>query len=626
MGIPLHQKYRPDIDGLRAIAVLSIVIFHGFPDILPGGYIGVDVFFVISGFLISSIIFKNLDNSSFSFLDFYSRRIRRIFPTLILVLVFSYLVGWLALFAVEYELLGKHITAGASFISNLISWQESGYFDVASDQKPLLHLWSLAVEEQFYVIWPMILWGTYKWNRRYLIVIWPIFLVSFTFNIFDIYSNPIAAFYSPITRFWELLMGAFIAYIDIYRKNLNSFDISQPIKNSISILGIFLILIGNFFLNKDSLFPGWWALAPTLGAVFLIFSGESAWINKKVLSKKLLVWIGLISYPLYLWHWPLLSFGRIISNGNPSIIFTCGLILSSVLLAFISYKYYELPIRKLKLKTTIALIASLILIGCAGYSVYQRKGLEFRHYTVLKGYSDKTPHSDQECLDRFAELRPDFCNLSKSKNRLDTVIIGDSVAHNLYSGMAARFNLDDRGLAMAGWPGRQPWIKTKNDSNYEHDLSEQMNALIYAMAADNSIKQVVLSMKQPSAITTELNDQINHTIQFFKDSGKHVLYIYSPPVLTFSPISCFGMPPLRQAINQSCIQEVNQIPSEYFSEKNKLKEIFTNLKIPTYDPYQFICDSQVCNIKRDSMLLYRTNIYLSIQGSEFALKNAPTRW
>lgn len=151
-----HPKYRPDIDGLRAIAILSVVVFHAFPSWIKGGFIGVDVFFVISGFLISTIIFENLDKGTFSLTEFYARRIKRIFPALILVLVACFAFGWFALLADEYQQLGKHIAGGAAFISNFVLWDESGYFDNAADTKPLLHLWSLGVEEQFYIIWPLL--------------------------------------------------------------------------------------------------------------------------------------------------------------------------------------------------------------------------------------------------------------------------------------------------------------------------------------------------------------------------------------------------------------------------------------------------------------------------------------
>ena len=161
----LHPKYRPDIDGLRAIAVLSVVGFHAFPSWVNGGFIGVDVFFVISGFLISGIIYENLDKGEFTFREFYARRIRRIFPALIVVMTACFAFGWFSLLADEYKQLGKHIAGGATFISNLLLWQESGYFDNSAETKPLLHLWSLGIEEQFYIIWPLLLWLT--WKRKF---------------------------------------------------------------------------------------------------------------------------------------------------------------------------------------------------------------------------------------------------------------------------------------------------------------------------------------------------------------------------------------------------------------------------------------------------------------------------
>ena len=205
-----HPKYRPDIDGLRAIAVLAVVIFHAFPNFLKGGFIGVDVFFVISGYLISTIIFENLDKRTFSFTEFYVRRIKRIFPALVLVLIVSLAFGWFTLLDDEYRQLGLHTTAGAGFISNFILWNESGYFDNASDTKPLLHLWSLGIEEQFYIVWPLLLWLTWKFKFNLVIVTTLIATVSLILNIKGVKSDVVATFYSPQTRFWELLTGMLI--------------------------------------------------------------------------------------------------------------------------------------------------------------------------------------------------------------------------------------------------------------------------------------------------------------------------------------------------------------------------------------------------------------------------------
>lgn len=213
-----HPKYRPDIDGLRAIAVLSVVAYHAFPDWLQGGFIGVDVFFVISGYLISTIIFQNLDTGTFSFAEFYARRINRIFPALLLVLVASYVFGWFALLADEYKQLGKHIAAGAGFISNIALWNEAGYFDNSAELKPLLHLWSLGIEEQFYIVWPLLLWLFWKLKFNPFTITIFVAVVSFYLNVKGINEDAVAAFYSPQTRFWELLCGSLFAWMTLYKK------------------------------------------------------------------------------------------------------------------------------------------------------------------------------------------------------------------------------------------------------------------------------------------------------------------------------------------------------------------------------------------------------------------------
>ncbi len=332
-----HPKYRPDIDGLRAIAVLAVVAFHAFPGWIRGGFIGVDVFFVISGFLISTIIFESLDRDAFSFREFYARRIKRIFPALLCVLITSFAFGWFALLAEEYKQLGKHIAAGAGFVSNFALWSEAGYFDVAADVKPLLHLWSLGIEEQFYIVWPLVLW--FSWRRKFNLfgLVALIAVVSFCLNIYEVNKDPVAAFYSPQTRFWELLCGSMLAWFALYKKEFFSRiglrldgllcsvicrerfgNDGKTLSNVLSVTGFLLVFIGFWCISKSVGFPGKWALLPVSGAVLIIASGSGAFLNRWVLSNKIAVWFGLISFPLYLWHWPILSFLRIVESGTPS--------------------------------------------------------------------------------------------------------------------------------------------------------------------------------------------------------------------------------------------------------------------------------------------------------------------
>jgi peptidoglycan/LPS O-acetylase OafA/YrhL len=390
-----HSKYRPDIDGLRAVAVLAVVAFHSFPNWLKGGFIGVDIFFVISGYLISTIIFENLDKDTFSFSEFYARRIKRIFPALILVLVFCFIFGWYELLADEFKELGKHIAAGAGFVSNIVLWSEAGYFDSAADTKPLLHLWSLGIEEQFYIVWPLLLWFAWKQKFNLLTVTVVVSIFSFVLNIKGIKEDPVATFYSPQTRFWELLSGSLLAWVTLYKKNVyanikSKIDIflkgkqkadSKTLTDILSFTGLFLLLYGFWQINKEINFPGIWALIPIIGSLLILISGHEALVNRIILSNKIAVWFGLISFPLYLWHWPLLSFARIVEGDMPSYYIRGAAVVLSVLLAWLTYKFVEHPFRfgkRSNVKVT-TLVVLIIIVGYIGYNTYKRDGFSFRH-------------------------------------------------------------------------------------------------------------------------------------------------------------------------------------------------------------------------------------------------------
>src|SRR6202140_231157 len=301
-------RYRPDIDGLRAIAVMLVVNFHAFPEAMPCGFIGVDIFFVISGFLITGIIARELDQKPFSLLGFYNRRIRRIFPALIVVLCVTLVLGWLWVLPAAYAQLSSDVFASAAFFSNIALLLQSGYFDIESGKKPLLHLWSLGIEEQFYLFWPLLLMLAARLRLGILAVASVIALASFVLNVALIGSNPVATFYLPFTRAWELLAGAALAC------GWNQINQTGTASNLRATIGLLLIATAAGVLDTKSAFPGWWAVLPVAGAALLL-SAPAAWFCRTLLASRPLVWIGLISYPLYLWHWPLLVFLGIIKFG-----------------------------------------------------------------------------------------------------------------------------------------------------------------------------------------------------------------------------------------------------------------------------------------------------------------------
>jgi peptidoglycan/LPS O-acetylase OafA/YrhL len=379
------MEYRPDIDGLRAVAVLSVIGFHAGGTLFPGGYVGVDIFFVISGFLITSIIARQLHLGRFSFWDFYARRCKRIFPALIIVLGAVFAYGWVFLLPDEYERLGKHTAAGAGFISNFVFWAESGYFDKAAEAKPLLHLWSLGIEEQFYLLWPPLL--VWAWRRKWdpFTIAVAIVGASFALNIMlvSLWQDS-GMYYLPPARFWELLLGGAFAYVHLFRKQ----DLENVLKRLRAVLprssvisleniqattGLVLIVVAVAVLNKGTLFPGWWGLLPTMGALLLISAGPAAWINRKLLGSSAFVWIGLISYPLYLWHWPVLSYVQIVGDGTPSQTTKAAAVALAFLLAWLTYQIIEKPVRRQSNEAAWVLIASLIVVAGIGLASFSHQ-------------------------------------------------------------------------------------------------------------------------------------------------------------------------------------------------------------------------------------------------------------
>ena len=361
-----HPGYRPDIDGLRALGVLLVLLFHAFPRTLPGGFAGVDIFFVVSGYLISTIIFANLEQGSFSFVEFYSRRIRRIFPALTVVLATGGILGWFVLLTDEYSRLGLHIVAGAGFVSNFVLWSEAGYFDGDAYTKPFLHLWSLGIEEQFYIVWPLLLGTVWQRKHHFLGITVSIAALSFLINLYLIHSNPVAAFYAPWSRFWELMIGGILAYVALHRPQYVAAS-----SNRRSAVGLLLIVLGVALLNKKAAFPGWWALLPTLGTFLVIAAGPDAWLNRKFLGSRGMIGIGLISYPLYLWHWLLLSLAWIVEGEMPSNATRSVLVLASFALSYVTYRFVEIRTRRGGKITTIVLLAAmagLMAIGLVTYS------------------------------------------------------------------------------------------------------------------------------------------------------------------------------------------------------------------------------------------------------------------
>jgi peptidoglycan/LPS O-acetylase OafA/YrhL len=446
MPSALPDRYRPDIDGLRAIAVLLVVLFHAFPDAMPGGFIGVDVFFVISGFLITGIIARELDLGRFSLLGFYTRRIRRIFPALLVVLCAVLVLGWLWMLPQAYTRLSADVVASAAFAANIALWLQSGYFDVESAKKPLLHLWSLGIEEQFYLFWPLILMLAARLRLSLLMVASAIGLGSFVLNVALIGADPVATFYLPFTRAFELLTGAALACA------WNRLGHGAAASNFRAGTGFVLIAAASAILSAHSAFPGWWALLPVIGSALLL-SAPAAWSARRLLASAPMVWIGKISYPLYLWHWPLLVFFAIIKFAPPTLL-ERGLIVGlSFLLAFATYRLVEIPFRfgrPIPLKAA-ALAGAMALVALAGGVVFERGGFAFRLPAEIRAMANVPEQTVQwrvgRCLLDLGH-ESSFADDCVDRDRRPLVLLwGDSTAGALMPGL--RQAQEARGFGIA---------------------------------------------------------------------------------------------------------------------------------------------------------------------------------
>jgi len=357
------DHYRPDIDGIRALAVAAVVIFHAFPGAMPGGFLGVDAFFVISGFLITGIIQRDLLAERFSAPNFYLRRVRRIFPALIVVLIATISAGYLMLWPADLTQLGWHVFASGLFVTNFALWAEVGYFDTAALQKPLLHLWSLGIEEQFYIAWPILLWTCFRlhWPLRWILGV--VVLASFGWSIHLSVQDPTAAFYSPLSRAWELAIGGLLATYRPVAWN-------KVMSNLLAISGLIGVVLSLVLVGDVSY--GWQSAIIVASTCLLLVTGPGTLVARWVLGLPGMIALGRISYPLYLWHWPVLVFARL---GMPTLDTAATLVLValSLVLAALTYLFIERPAQtRLSLQSSGAwFVGAMVLIAGLGLATSQ---------------------------------------------------------------------------------------------------------------------------------------------------------------------------------------------------------------------------------------------------------------
>jgi peptidoglycan/LPS O-acetylase OafA/YrhL len=645
-----RQPYRSDIDGLRAVAVLAIVIFHGFPDLLPGGFVGVDIFFVISGFLISNILLTDLAHGQFSFQDFYTSRIRRIFPALILVLVVTLIIGWFILLAGEFKNLGINAAAAAVFSANLLQWRQIGYFDPGADAKPLLHLWSLGVEEQFYLAWPLTL--ALLWRSQKILVLLLVGLaVSFSANALLVYSYPIAVFYCPLTRIWELLIGALLSYVGLFRVDLGSIY-SPRGATVVSGIGVALIAVGIVVPNPAAAFPGWLALLPTVGTALVISAGAHSWVNSAVLGRQFLVRIGLISYALYLWHWPLLTFLRIWDVEIPSAASRAGMIALSFALAWLTTYFIERPIRRGLSSRAAAIPAGVIMAAIAvfGFQIYRHDGLKDRAYaqraqklfslddeaTLLANYKTESCDGMSGVLPRVRR----YCTTYGSPSAADTIVVwGDSHAD---AWAPAFYRLADHHrlrIVFFTHYACPPLLGVRQSQVLDNDCDdlqlgghflESIKALMparivllarWSVYANGWHKDGVLQEAQTHFLTTDPIGQAD--LQTSRQAIARQLPQTVLALTTVAPVLIFHtVPVLKLDVKTGVARRPNEF--EPTLDEHRRFESFTssiisdlvasNKNVAEFDPANLMCQS-TCSAFHAGVPMYRDDNHLSVQGA-----------
>lgn len=608
-----EPKYRPDVDGLRAIAVLAVVAFHAFPDKIRGGFVGVDVFFVISGFLISSIILEKVASGTFTFADFYARRIRRILPALVLVVLSVASFGYFVLVEDEFAVLGKHLISAAAFLSNLTLYQESGYFDAGGDSKPLLHLWSLAIEEQFYMVWPVAVVFFARKGWRLGVLITGVAVASFLANLILVRWDESAAFYWPVSRFWELMAGGALAHLARTRTAVISRYADLK-----SFVGLGLVLVSVYLLRADRAFPGWWALLPVLGTTLLI-SSPTAWLNRHVLSLKPLVWVGLISYPLYLWHWPLLSYAHVLEDRTPLGRTRLILVALSFVLAALTYLVVERPIRfgggpnRERL-----LIGGLALVGVFGLTAFTAPqsmnremvapqlvnrgdiGHEEFYDYMKQNYFPCQAHEIASGAGKYRGLVRCF---QTKQAQPTTVIIGDSHAEHLLIGFAEA----NPGESVAYYLRSPPPILD----------NLRFNQVFEYVLADPAITDVVLTFywRAPNLLLEE--EQLRRTVIELRSAGKRVHLVKNGPRFSFFPQRCkYDGAVLREA-NKCEESAADALPNEAFYSRifdRVAKETGSNL----IEIKSLFCSEATCSMSASGQLLFRDRHHLNVAGAKHA--------
>lgn len=665
------KTYRNEIDGLRAIAVLSVIFYHAGFQLFSGGYVGVDVFFVISGFLITQILLEEQADASFRYANFYERRARRILPALLVVLIASSALAYNYLSPQDLRLFSKNLLGANIFIANIISYQQTNYFDAASEIKPLLHLWSLSIEEQYYLLLPplLLIFGK-RTNKTAIASIFALIFIGIAFSEKAIYTNQRAAFFFLQYRAWELLVGSLAAFI-VHRK-INVLTVNA---GHLSLIGFLLVIVPIFGYSNNTSFPGLAASLPTLGTALILIYTRQPSLTYKLLTLRPLTFIGLISYSLYLWHQPLFAFTRYNSTSALSPLTMLGLIALTIGLSYMTWLWIEKPFRdkqKFTRKSVVYIIASatLVLSFSAVYT-YKKNGFPGR----FDPQYSQAFYPEKVTEERFCKFRPiddtskevRVCYFGDLNSPQTVALVGDSHATALITGLdeefyahhlkGARFKVDDCPHQIPGMISGSPDVERVQMSdaclrNYhvlQRHLSKTTDAIVISVrwAArlspvqneiehfyfDNAeggfeIKPDVFNYAKDKSGKWVIDGNakqfaVSNFIQIFASTQKQVVLVYPIPEVGWDlPRYNF----VNYLKNGKVPSEVSTLYTSFYARNHFPIQTLDGIdakNISRVIPEKIFCNSylpQRCIAQRDYVPYYHDTNHLSLEGSKLVAK------
>lgn len=653
------MKYRPEIDGLRALAVIPVMLFHAGFEIFSGGYVGVDVFFEISGYLITTILIEDIENKRFNLVHFYERRARRILPALFLVMLVCIPFAWMWMPPSQMKDFGQSLIAVSFFVSNILFWRESGYFDEAAEEKPLLHTWSLAVEGQYYILFPLFLLLAWRFGKdRVFWMIVVMTVISLALSEWGWRYWPTANFYFAPTRAWELLAGSIAAFI------IQKYGVRA--NNVLSTLGLAAIVFALLIYDENTPFPSLYALVPVLGVVSLILFADKETAAAKLLGSKIFVGIGLISYSAYLWHQPLFAFARLQATNENTAIVMLGLSALSLLLAYVSWRFVEQPFRKKQRvsQNTMLLLSGLTLTLFLGVGVWgtYKNGYLNPAYTLApnvqwRSLGEKIKSVGNVC-DRGLKISGTKyiigCEFGSLDSPKTVILMGDShsmsISHYLNDALKAR---DIRGLYL-GIEGCEPIPYIRQDKDISVTNCDERFDELLAFLHEKKSPAIILNrwtfrlypiegfiemMPYRNSLGDEEKAEYReyHVLsegKFYADatSKREALEKFLIKLSSVSTPLFLIYPVPETAID---IEEKNRL---YYGKNG---DVLSDIYIPVSDYHQrnkfvvetfdsivethpiipiktegLLCDHKKCTVQEKSIPLYYDNNHLSYEGSK----------